>query len=417
MPHTLDLSKELIKKIDEVLPRLKYSVLLSKVVDWLENFEEEEVNKVLDFLRVFEYVSFNEFIYRIDDLLEKIFELVKSDEKIIIYPYGKLGKSGTLVTYPLRNTNVYERNEDRIELTHDLEKIDFSKNYKHVIFLDDFIGSGKTFVEEFSKPFIQEWLKRNNIKNIYILASIIMVDGKKYILENYSQIEIFAEERHKIFNTEHSPLSIFNTVNELENICHKYKKVFKKFSKPFGYDNSQSLISFFHGTPNNTLPLIWGQTSEWKAIFPRYANIRMDEAKEFKKSIAFYIGICNRLGIDIFNDEIIFDEKKGKYVRIIKHNSKNDHSIIALVFLKNKNYDDLIICHLLGLTISELNLIYHNAIQLNFIDKQKNLTDSGRIFLERLNQKTKKENFRKESKENLSRVNILYLPPMFNGKT
>ena len=56
----------------------------------------------------------------------------------------------------------------------------------------------------------------------------------------------------------------------------------------YGFDESQSLVSYFHCTPNNTLSIIWNEY-RWLPIFPRFATIRMDEAREFKKEIAFVI--------------------------------------------------------------------------------------------------------------------------------
>lgn len=423
MAHTFKLSIQTLSKIDLLLPRLKHSVFPTKIIRWLENFDEDEIDLAIDLLSVYEYIPFNEFMFRLNDLLFEILRGIPVGEKIIIFPYGKVGKSGTLVTYPLKNTNAFKNRENDIVLTHDYENVENPTSFNHIIFLDDFIGSGKTFCKQYSKPNdIQQWITDNNIENVYILSSIIMVEGKKYILDRFPQIKIISEERNKIFEKSLSPLNVFGNLNDIEKVTLKHGKTIPVFGyppyvAPYGYDGSQSLISYFHCTPNNTLSIIWAKNTKWFPLFPRMANIRMDEAREFKKEIAFYIGICNRLGIDLYSGKSIIEKKDDKNVRIIKHNSKQDHSVIALLTLINLGYDNLIICHLLGLTRDELRIIYNEAKKLGFVNKAYEINAKGIQFLRELKNKTKPENFRKESDKNLEIKNVPYIPQKFNGLT
>lgn len=412
MAHEFKLSIQTLSKIDLLLPRLKHSVFPTKIIRWLENFDEDEVDLAIDLLSVYEYIPFNEFMFRLNDLLFEILKGIPAEEKVIIFPYGKVGKSGTLVTYPLKNTDAFKRRQNDILLTHDYENIINPHEYNHFVFLDDFIGSGQTFCTEYSKvDYIKNWIENNNIENVYLLSTIIMAEGKKYIQDRFSTIKIVSEERSKIFDKSLSPLKAFGNINKIENVAIKHGG-----KNAYGYDESQSLISYFHCTPNNTLPIIWSE-KKWFPIFPRFANIRMDEAREFKKEIAFYIGICNRLGIDLYTGNSIIEQKKDKEVRNIKHNTKQDHSVIALLILKNYGYDNLIICHLLGLTREEIKLIYHEAQELGFINTAYDISAEGTQFLKELKNKTKSENFRKESDKNLEIKDVPYVPQKFNGLT
>lgn len=423
MGHQLALNKKNITKVGNILPRLKHAVEPIKLINWLENFDENELDLAIDLLNVFEYIPFNEFMSRLNDLLNEILDEIPKGEKIIIFPYGKVGKSGTLVTYPLKNTNAYKRREEDIELNHDYKYLNNPGQYKHFVFLDDFIGSGKTFCKIYSKQNgIQNWIKNSNIEKVYVLATIVMVDGKKYINDRFKDIKIVAEERNKIFDKELSPLKVFGNLEEIKLLAKKYGDTirvgrFPAFA-PFGFDNSESLISYFHCTPNNTLSIIWGRQKKWKPLFPREANIRMNEAREFKKEIAFYIGICNRLGIDIYTGKGILEEKQGKEVRKIKHNTKQDHSVVALLFLKNQGLDNVLICHLLGVTRTELRKIYIEAERLKLITKKTGtIKPAGINFLKELKEKTKSENFKKETKYSLriKHANGLYIPEQHNG--
>lgn len=422
MAHQFKLSIQTLSKIDLLLPRLKHSVLPTKIIRWLENFDEDEVDLAVDLLSVYEYIPFNELMFRFNDLLYELYKNIPKGEKILIFPYGKVGKSGTLVTYPLKNTIAFKKRENDIILTHDYENVINPASFNHIVFLDDFIGSGKTFCKEFSKPnYLQKWLTDHNIENIYILSSIIMVEGKKYILDRFPKIKIISEERNKIFDPTLSPLNVFGNLGHIENTTLKHGNTLKvgpfPYVFPYGFDNSQSLISYFHCTPNNTLSIIWGANKNWFPLFPRLANIRMKEAREFKQDIAFYIGICNRLKIDLYSGKSIIEKKDDKFVRKIKYNSKLDHSVIALLTLKKQGYENILICHLLGLTMSELKKIYNEGKKLGYINTSNDINTNGILFLKELKRKTQKENFRKETKENLEVKDVLYLPTMFNGLT
>jgi hypothetical protein len=412
-----------LRQVENLLPRLKHSVLPSKIISWLENFDEDEVDLAIDLLSVYEYIPFNELMFRLNDLLSEILKKIPKGEKIIIFPYGKMGKSATLVTYPLKNTIAFKNRENDIEITKDYKFLENPELYNHIVFLDDFIGSGKTFCKEFSKNlYIQQWLTDNNIENIYILSSIIMIEGKKYILDRYPQIKIISEERNKIFDPKFSPLSVLGNLSDIEKVSLKHGNElsvlnYPPYFAPNGYDGSQSLISYFHCTPNNTLSIIWGANKNWIPLFPRMANIRMRESRQFKQQIAFYIGICNRLKIDLYSGKSILEKKDGKFIRKIKYNSKLDHSVIALLTLIKEGHEIIIICHLLGLTRTELKKIYNKAKQLGFLNGQYNISNRGTQFLKELKRKSSKENFRKETKENLEIKEVVYLPQMFNGLT
>ena len=107
MGHQLKLDKNTITRVGNLLPRLKHAVEPIKLINWLENFEEDEVDLAIDLLSVYEYIPFNEFMFRLNDLLEQLLKNIPVDEKVIIFPYGKVGKSSTLVTYPLKKTKAH----------------------------------------------------------------------------------------------------------------------------------------------------------------------------------------------------------------------------------------------------------------------------------------------------------------------
>lgn len=412
MGHDFDLNKQSLQKIDKLLPRLNYSVLPSKIIKWLENFEEKDIENAIDLLRIFEYISYDEILYRFNDLLEKLLTQIPDGEKILIMPYGKLGKSGTFITYPLMKTTAYQSRESDIKVSVNYEE-ESGKNYSHIVFIDDFIGSGNTFLEEYREKKIEDWVLNEKIDNKYILAPIMMWNGQKNIEYNFPDFTICADIRVELFHNYISPLDAFNNYDSIHSFASEYgAKLLKK--SPLGYGNGQALVAYFHSTPNNTLPIIW-HNKKWQPLYPRFPSTRMELMREFKKDIAFMIGICNRLGIDLYKDEVITIKENGKKKRIIKYNTKIHHSIVALLRLKTEGYDDMIISHILGLTMKELDEIYSESFSLGFMNSNRQLNITAELFLKELYQKTNSERFKKETDENLKLKNELYLPDNFKG--
>ncbi|WP_210149569.1 phosphoribosyltransferase-like protein [Chryseobacterium scophthalmum] len=433
--HEFKYEENSVRQVEMLLPKLKFSVRPTAIVQWLENFEEKDARHALDLLRIFEYIPFNEFMLRIDYLLKEIFKKIPKNERAIIYPYGKVGKSGTLVTYPLRNTTAYKKrqaiarkekyitkDEEYNLISHDFKMIKNPHDFKHVIFLDDFIGSGKTFIREYKNIDLQKWIKDNSINSIFLLSSIIMDEGKNEILKIENKVQIYSETRYKLFSPIFSPLHLFKNKNHIKRITEYYGNKIKvvrppKPYLPLGYDNSEALVAFFHGTPNNTLPLIWGD-SDWKPLFPRKSEVRMSESKEFKKEIAYYLSICDKLGIDIINgSSFISKQPDTRNVDYQKLNEQN-HAVIALIYLKSLGFENIFICQMLGLTREELRMIYLEALNKGLVQKRSyELTSEALSILENFKIISRKEKIRNESESNLEIKKYLYLPKTFNGMT
>ncbi|WP_288446088.1 hypothetical protein [uncultured Chryseobacterium sp.] len=425
MGSTYKYTEDSIRQIEFLIPRLKYSLYPTKIIQWLENFDGPDVPFAIDILRIFEYISFPEFMFRLDSLLKELLKKIPKEDKIIIFPYGKIGKSGTLVTYPLRNTSAFKRREANILLTHDFKYIKDSEQYKHIIFLDDFIGSGKTFCDEFEGSGVKDWILKNNIEKIYLLSAIIMNEGKKKIEGNYSKIKIVSEVRHKLFDENFSPYKAFskNTYKSVKNIVNKYgKKIIVNRPPnqflPFGYGNSESTIAFFHGTPNNTISLIWGKTKEWKALYPRKVDVRMSEARELKKEINYYLSICEKLGININSGINLIDKMPDRRKETTRRMREQNQAAITVLFLKNKSYENIYVCQILGITREELKYIFIELRNKGLVTNDyKSITNSGKALLLELNKVTKSEKIRNETENNLTIKKHLYLPQMFKGLT
>lgn len=424
MKSKYDYSEIGVRKIEFLIPRLKYSVYPTKLIQWLENFEEKDIESAIDLLRVFEYIPFPEFMSRLDSLLKEVLKLIPINEKIIIFPYGKVGKSGTLVTYPLRNTSTYKKRKNDIFLTHDYQNIENPSNFKHIIFLDDFVGTGKTFCDEFENSGISNWLDKNRIKNIFLLSTIIMTEGKNKINALFPDIKIISDVRNKLFDEVGSPFNAFDrdTYKRIKRFAEKYGNRLIVGRPPnqfqaLGYGESQSAVAFFHGTPNNSLSIIWGSNKDWCALFPRSADVRMTEARKLKKDIAYYLSICEKLGINLYIGSDLIEKRTDKRTANTRLLRAQSHAAVTLLFLLNKGYENLFICQILGITREELKYIYYELVNKDLVNKRYEITIQGQILLKKLSAVTNRERIRNETENNLTIKKYLYLPKLFKGLT
>lgn len=146
-------------------------------------------------------------------------------------------------------------------------KHDAWDNYiENVVFIDDFSGTGESFINELKKA-----PDRYKGKNVYFVTISIMKEAmteiEKYATSNGLKIfPIYLFCRGKAFD------EVFEkekTEKEKNDIFEMSKKLGIPERQIMGFKNSQGLISFFNNTPNNTLGFIRYDTKKYKSIFPR----------------------------------------------------------------------------------------------------------------------------------------------------
>jgi len=408
---------------------------MRQVISWLENFEENEVLLALDFLFYLEYISFPELQLRLESQLKSLEKYFGSEQKYLLVPYAKYPKSNDIVMYLISKCPTYAKldNEQRVDITLDIEKYPFKEKYPFderppfkdnrvvLVYVDDFIGSGKSF---------DKWHKKNNIANIFganfniheeqaIVAAIIMEDGSQFMKFFYSDIKVFAEFRSKIFSRTNSPFNLVGNRSEMRSLCLKYgKEISTRFIRPnkvlydpFGFEKSEALVAFDYGTPNNSLSIIWGDAN-WKPIFPRSAKSRMKKSSEIKSEASFYLGLMDKLNIN-FNDDINMDI--GDDINITL-SVRDDHAILVYLILADMHYSNLQVCQVLGITLSELKKIVSNAHKKKLVNIKGGITRNGTKLLNKLKKNSNIYKFRENDKLEI-RDKKIFVPKTFRNLT
>ena len=86
-----------------------------------------------------------------------------------------------------------------------------------------------------------------------------MADAIENITNSIEKSSVFVSmKKNKAFKGNNI---LLREQTKIREICYKYGDIiYRKRSNgahPLGYNNSQALVTFPYGTPNNTLPIIW----------------------------------------------------------------------------------------------------------------------------------------------------------------
>lgn len=148
---------------------------------------------------------------------------------------------------------------------------------KNIIFLDDIVGSGDTFID-FIHRISSELPDLIGERNLYLFSLFNLEKGTEKITDFSNNLEWDIEVINK-----KAEKKVFDnlTIYPEEDLKLKHKKVIKKYEDllvgdksekiyAMGYKRSSSTVAFFYNTPNNTLSVFWkSKGDDWYPIFPR----------------------------------------------------------------------------------------------------------------------------------------------------
>lgn len=414
--------------LDILSTRLKNVVSPLDILKWLGNFKPSEVELAIDIISNITIYTTNEIEEILNEAFESIFPNISRNERIIVNPIAEFGKSGSLITYFFQKTKFYKkrRNKSKTKLLASVDKIDLESNKEYtLVLLDDFIGSGNTIEKYFLKHIKPI---EGKFKEIHFVGIAGMENGYERIHLLFTKINV---PKSNIFKKAFSSdASFFGYRNHLDyrNLSYSYgKKITKetitktgklKFPDALGFENSQSLISFGYGSPNNTLSIIWSNENGWFPLIPRFSEDKMNVARNFRKGILHELSILKEFGSDQIRDNF-FSYKIKKGNREFSSVDKIDFSIYSIIKLSRAGFTPVSICQKLGIFYSDYeNYIKKGKARGIFNDNEKltlfglELYQDAKKCIERC-----KKSIYYESDEEFKIKDINYLPLQFNGKS
>jgi len=308
----LPLKDQLLKKVESYMKSIWINRIdKNKLNNWLNNFEdstididEKEKLNMLFLLSKFSFLGDNEIRSLLKCLFRDLFKrpiiqrirkelgdtLVLEDinkkfsvefEVTKFVAIGGVSESGAMLMYPFRQEND-EISEKNIILQSEIlkENIGGQKeialpSVQRYIFIDDFIGTGSQGKDKLKKDV--ESLKNLN-KNLELCYYVLVAteDG----LEELNKLNLFTsveavfvldgtfkafEEESRYYKTTHNGIDR----EYAKKVAEKYGQTLF-YTQELGFGDCQLLLGFDHNTPDNTLPIFWGEENGWKYIFKRF---------------------------------------------------------------------------------------------------------------------------------------------------
>jgi hypothetical protein len=146
-----------------------------------------------------------------------------------------------------------------------------------IIFVDDFCGTGKQFVEFAESIQLEELHAQRAHVGITYLVAAAHEKGIQHINETLPFVRVKCAERLGAITSvlEDKCFARYDIAGFQELVIEKHDRVVKqcglpskgKFAKGFG--ELGLAYAFAHATPNNTLPIFWFETDEWTPLLER----------------------------------------------------------------------------------------------------------------------------------------------------
>ncbi|WP_336783321.1 hypothetical protein [Paenibacillus illinoisensis] len=407
-------------QIDFLTSKLKNSVRPLEIVTWLMNFRSSERGDILNLLFLMEYVSPNEMFEAYTSNFSKLKEKLPKKTVLYINYVGKMGKSGSQMAYyatkALQKLNITHIFINDIK---DLPTIVGEQTSPiSLAFIDDYLGTGKSFTDYFesvSKTMDQDEFSSLKISSLSVVAIASMAAANEHIKATVPNIDIYiALTRKMAFRG--GLIDNKEQLKRVRNICFEYGKLLSSTNNALGFNNSQAMITFPYGSPNNTLPIVWASkvinNNKWQPLFPRFIDEKIQNSKNYRKNTAHWIGIVRLSGYrSLFR---LNSDLDNEYIG--KHNFR----LFAFIKLIHERKDTPIICHLLGLFDEDYNNLLEESIELTYIKKNNGvleLSKEGQKILQRV-QRLVNRVYPKELEEKpLSFKTVSYNPISWRGLT
>lgn len=261
------------------------------------------------------------------------------------------------------------------------------KKCRHIIFLDDFSGSGSqinNFIDWFyESKTIKSWLSFGYIDfEVYTYA---ITDNA---LKNLQANKKIKKIRYEIIIGKGSPLWTEQEYNAIENFCVKYSKAFdipENFA--LGYKDSFSLIIFSHKCPNNVPGILWYSKS--RKLFKPLVEYRpnFDFNKIENLSYSFY-EIIRRLHYSFISRQ-----------QVKKALNYNKDLLLVLQFLNTRKYNEISICKRFNIPIRKIHTVINQLLQNGWIDSQNTITKEGKKVLKYFKKNKKKKHHLEENND------------------
>lgn len=429
-----NISDNIARKV-EFASKYKFNghISVTTIYKWLENFKKEEIETAVKILEHLEYFSSTDLSAIIKSHLEHFLSPENNFEKgtcLHFIPIGEPGKSGFVILYLIKNLfkgKNYVKGLQAPKFYSKASEIDIEKLNKKdiIIFVDDIIGSGKTFLSAVCTTEQREQLDINTKPSnneeevelcypdkpfqVAILSCIIMEKGKEIINRVFPHIHIMGETRNKLFAKNKSPFHSYLTILETRTLAYEYgRKLVDNKNNILGYDNSQAMIIFEHATPNNTLPIIWKgcnrEDFKWYPLKARSHRDRISYAIDNREYNTRWLIRLSQL-FDVEPEDI-----RGSHLV-----SPDNYDIVLVLRLIRFGLSDLEIAMTMGVPLNKFNSIKEKGMERGLWDSDLCLSSLAKNTLKETEKYLLLFPMSDKEKEPYDDRDSIFIPKTFGG--
>lgn len=394
--------------IESICFKFGHAVTEYDVFRWLRNFDESEWDMALNVLDKVVYYSSD----RIEETLEgHIKQIVEEHKGVHVYvlPSGNVGKSGHVMAYHAKKVIENLGLPEKVLSLLNLRSLDTVKRNAVIALLDDFSGTGESI-----KKFYYEHVKDavdGKIVAVCALTVAYMEKASNY-LQSKCDIKIYGDLHKPAFVRRGSVFGYEKSMIPVRDFCFKKGELLfpnwrNQSLKPLGYENSQGMVCFEHTTPNNTLPILWyeelipGLDKKWNAIFPRFANSRMERGRRLRMSSGFWLSAMQKMNMP--NTDWAM------------HHTTESLRLISVVAQKYHQRSNMYIAQVLGICVEDVEEIIGIGKGKGLFDENGNLTLEAKTIYEEIRKRDKI--LEHDIPKQMSRIMIdsVYVPTSFRG--
>ena len=244
---------------------------------WLNAFAESDRIFLLELLKEFYYYSEERIKEKVVDLYNSFIKQFDGPEDEVVYTnvikeYGVAYSDILFTTFWMQKEELYSQAEKNI-----LDLLMEEQIPKVIAIIDDYSGTGKTFIKTIDKMI--QTNKRVEDTIFYFLTLHITQRAIDFI-DDYKKemgLEIniisldYSDETFKKHNL-YSEIEAEQKKRKYLEICEGQRID----NMMLGFEDVASLVAFHYNTPNNTLGLFWKDLSEFAALFPRKKKKKTD---------------------------------------------------------------------------------------------------------------------------------------------
>ena len=157
------------------------------------------------------------------------------------------------------------------------QKIEKMENLQAVVFVDDFIGTGKTLsqgIRALSGPDYQAIIDKK-LKTVVIIVcgfveNLVAIEQGLMAINDSNRLYVIdqLDNQHKAFSEDSTIWDNDDDRIEAREIARSFGEILEA-KNPLGYQEGQALVVFPNNCPNNTLPILWKKTQSWTPLFER----------------------------------------------------------------------------------------------------------------------------------------------------